>query len=118
MNRNLTGEVRFDAEGASYTLVLGVAALISLEESLDKDVNEIAHEMQNKPRLGMLRAVFLAGLLKHHRDITEERAGELMEAVGLHKAGVLIGKSLTAVFAGEEATKTAAVPRKAAKKAA
>ena len=117
MTGNIKGEVRFDAEGASYCLIFTIDALCALEDRVNKSVEEIGAAMSKSPRLSLLRSLFHAGLREHHKDLTEKRAGEIMQGIGLDKAGALIGEAFTAAFANPEAD-DAAVPQKAAPEAA
>jgi hypothetical protein len=117
MAGNVKGEVRFEAEGASYTLVFTIDALCALEDRVNKSVEQIGAEMGKSPRLSLLRALFHAGLREYQPSISEKKAGEIMQGIGLDKAGALIGEAFTAAFANPEA-ETAEVPPKAAPEAA
>lgn len=117
MADNVKGEVPFEADGTTYTLVYSINAIINLEGKTEKTIQEIGEAMQDNPRLAFLRTVFHAGLLEHHRDVTEEQAGEVMQkAGGLAKAGALISEAFTAAFGAPEGDK-GADPQKAAQKA-
>lgn len=82
------GEVGFEHEGQSYTLVLSTNALIKLEELFStKDqifgIREIEAEVK-KGSAKHLRAVFWASLQRYHAQVapTPEEAGDFMDDVG------------------------------------
>ena len=119
------GEVRFEADGAAWTLVFSVNALCAIEGALDVPITEVGAMMgggageDGKPagmRISLLRTMVWAGLLDHHPEITERRAGELIHDLGMAEAGQLVGKAFVAAF--PEAAKGDAGPRKPPAKAA
>jgi hypothetical protein len=48
--------------------------------------------------LKSLRTVFYCGLLDHQEGVTQRQAGDLIDAIGLDKAGPLLGEAFTAAF--------------------
>lgn len=117
------GEVAFAAGGKTYTLVYNTNALCELEEETGRGFTDIMLEFQawatptgddGKPadetpeqiaarvksmRLGLVRAVFWAGLREHHEQITVKQAGNLMTEVGgMLGAITLISRGFTAML--------------------
>lgn len=104
-NREL-GEVSFEASGETYTLRYSQGAFIALEEHLNRGILDIFDELiswgpkrdkNGKPlsetqaeiearvkrmRLGFCRSLFWAGFHDLHKDVSIERAGELMNQIG------------------------------------
>lgn len=106
MANPVKGETTFEARGKKYTLVYSANAYASLEEELNCGIFEIydrlnswspPRDAKGKPkhetaeqtaarmagvRIGFARAVFWAGLLDRHPEITIREAGDLMSEVG------------------------------------
>lgn len=108
----LKGEVAFEVSGATYTLVYSINSLCTLEDRLDLTVQQIGERMSTAMRLSFLRQVFHGGLTSHHPQVTEEQAGELIQDLGVPRAGELIADAFFKAFAdGKESA--APRPRKA-----
>lgn len=90
----LKGEVGFEADGEGYTLLLDFNALCDLEDSLPGLMDGTA-EIKS-PRA--IRSVFHAGLQAHHDGLSPRDAGDLIQAIGLDKAGELVAKAFEASF--------------------
>lgn len=107
------GEVGFTADGREWVLRYSANALCTLEDALDMSTGEMVARLQDAGgvRMTTLRAVFWAGLQDHHKDVSKERAGELMDEVGYDKAGSLIGQAFARTFPEEEAGKKARPPK-------
>lgn len=103
MGNALRGEVGFDADGASYTLIYSVNALCVLESELGSGVGKIAATMTDLDSLKLadIRTLFWAGLHDHHPAIDKLEAGRIMTTIGLPQAMVLISKAFNFAF-GEE----------------
>ena len=106
MANPVKGEVSFAARGKKFTLVYSANAYASLEEELNCGIFDIYDKLKSwspprdqkgkpKPetteqmaarmagvRFGFARAVFWAGLLDHHPEITIGEAGNLISEVG------------------------------------
>ncbi len=114
MTNKLKGEVSFPAGEDTFVLLFNLDALCGLEETFDMSVAEIGEAMQNKMRLKMLRGVFQAGLAAHHPDISAKAAGEIIDRIGLGRAGALIAEAFSAAFASDtEAGEAAGDPPRA-----
>ena len=109
----LKGEVAFEAEGESYTLLLDFNALCDLEDSLPGLMDGTAEIKSPKA----IRRVFHAGLAAHHPQIDERGAGSLIHAVGFAEAGELVRLAFEASFPGADGGKVASRPQKAPPKA-
>lgn len=104
---NAKGEVRFEVEGTAYRLVLDFNALCDLDEVMP-GLMDGAAEVKMTPRT--IRAVFAAGLGKHHPDMNERDAGDLIQALGVERAGEIVAEAFASSFGGGEGT---ASPQKA-----
>lgn len=84
MANPVKGEVGFEADGKSYTFVLGTYARAALQRrtgvSDAKFFKRGADEWGSDDTL----AVFHAGLLRHHK-MTEEEVGDLIDMLGATK---------------------------------
>jgi len=110
MANPLKGEVAFQVEGESYTLVFAVNAICQMEAALDLSVSEIAAELDLGLNVTFLRTVFWAALLQHHGvDLT--RAGELMTAFGVKPSAKLIIEAFRLAFPQEDASAPARPPK-------
>jgi hypothetical protein len=100
------GEVSFQAGGETYTIVFSNNAWCVLEAHLDRGILDIYSEIESwapktdakgKPipetkeqeqarvkriKLGFCRALFWAGLIDRHPDLTVKQAGEIMTSAG------------------------------------
>lgn len=98
MGNSVRGEVSFEADGQSYTIQYTINWLIEMEEHFELTVEEIGKKMMEGMRLAFLRTVFWFGMRAHHEDMTETEAGALITALGVEKAGALIGEAFTKAF--------------------
>ncbi len=113
MANSLKGEVSFEADGESYTLVYSVNAIIVLEEKTGQPITRIGDFLGGENfSFASARTFFWAGLLEHH-DISEREAGTLMSLLGVEQALTLATDSLKASLPGEGA-KGGPRPRKPA----
>lgn len=103
------GEVSFEVAGARYVLRYGINELCQLEDRLQIDVTDLAEKMARGLNMRTLRTMFACGLSDGK---TDAEAGALIDAIGLQRAGELVGQALQASFPQAEAKP--ANPRKAA----
>lgn len=82
MPNALKGEVEFEAGGETYTLVLDFNALCELEGALTPG------DDRNGPRAS--RATLWAALRRHHRNLSLNDAGDLIEALTMPRVRELI----------------------------
>ena len=96
MANAVKGEVAFDLDGKTYTLVLDFNALCEVEDVLGAGEMKLA-----KP--SAIRAIFWAALRRHHPAMTQRDAGNLIGGVGLTKAGELVTEALnrSGLFGGD-----------------
>lgn len=109
MANPVKGEASFEADGKTYTLVFDFNAICVLEEAFDADINSIGELIGTKAT--SVRKVFQVGLCRHHPDITELEAGDLISVISPAEAGALIKKAFALSFPAPEAAKGAARPR-------
>lgn len=105
MSANIKGEVPFEAIGETFRLVLDFNALCDLEGELP-GLMDGSVEIKS-PRA--IRSVFAAGLARHHPEITVTVAGDIIQSIGIERAGELVASAFSASFGGGEK----ASPRKA-----
>jgi hypothetical protein len=102
MSNSIKGEVTIKrgTDKKELTMVLGVNQLIYLEEQLDSNVNSIVAQLSNSDsiKVGLLRKIFFASLVKHQPDMTEDDAGDIMQEIGLDQAMTKITETIQAAF--------------------
>ena len=100
MANRYRGEVGFEADGQQYTLRLSFNALCALEGKIGQTFNVVIAAMADPARMSFvnIRALLWAGLLHHHRTMTIDAAGDLIEAVGIAEAVGLIGEAVALAF--------------------
>lgn len=106
--------VRFEADGASWSLNFSVNALCRLEAEVGQEELE-ALLRGEATGVTEVRAAFWAGLRDFHPTLTLDDAGALVTHIGLELAGELTAQALVMAFppAGEGG---AADPRKASRR--
>lgn len=88
------GTIGFEADGKSHSLRLGTNQLAALEDAFGLTINDIVQKMQGKDvQVGNLRKFFAIAC-----DLPEEEAGDVMDDIGLDRAGQLLGEAITAAF--------------------
>jgi hypothetical protein len=113
------GLVTFEAAGEKFTAVFGFRAMkavetyyelpffralqqampaLSLEDATDKA--KIA-EAGASVRFTDIGKLFECSLLKHHPGLTEEKVEDLIDEIGLEKAGAIIGATVAAALVRE-----------------
>jgi len=103
MGNAAKGEVSFDAAGKTWTLRFGTNAICALETALGMGFAAALALLSDgtKVRVATIRSLVWAGLSGAHDDLTEEQAGELIDAIGIAKAGTLISEAVTLAFPAE-----------------
>ena len=105
MANPIKGEVAFEVEGEGYTLVLDFNALCDLEDDLPGLMDGSAEMKSPKA----IRTVFAAGLAKYHAGLSLSDAGDLIQSIGIARAGEIVAEAFNASFGGGETSS----PRKA-----
>ena len=89
------GEVSLLAGGKTYTLAYTINAVCELEAMLGRSLPEIVADMSH---MNVLRAVLWAGLRRHHKNLTVEDAGDLMDVAGVHEVVAAVKEAVTQAF--------------------
>jgi hypothetical protein len=98
------GGVSFEADDKRYTMTFSINAMCEIEEELDMGITDIGEIMSaGQVRMKHLRAMFRAGLVDNHPDMTTAQAGDLMTELGPQRAADIIGEAFTAAFPSEKA---------------
>lgn len=93
------GTVNFEADGKSYALRLGTNQLADAEEAFGKPIGAIIQDMQGDAvKVGDLRQFFAIAA-----GLTTKEAGDLMDEIGLERAGELLGEAMNAAFPAADA---------------
>lgn len=93
------GEVSFEAGGIRHTLRYGINELCRLEDRLNIDVAALGKKMAAGLNMRTLRTIFACGL---SADLADDAAGAIIDAVGLQRAGELVGEAMQAAFPSAE----------------
>lgn len=87
MTKTKRNGVTIDINGKTYTLVLDVNALCVLENVMSTEKKEATYAqvlaMAERGQLVALRAVVWAALRQHHKEVTLEDVGKLIEEIGV-----------------------------------
>lgn len=105
------GAVEFEAIGAKRSLRFGINALCRIEDRLGYSVLQLGQKMQGGLDMRTLRTVFACGL---DTSLTDDDAGEIMDAIGVQRAGELVGEAFQAAFPSGGGDEKPGRPRKAA----
>lgn len=110
------GLVTFEAGGKKYTMLFGFRAMKAVEmrydlpffEALQRAMPSLSVEDANDPakvaaagasiRISDVGTLFGAALLKHHPKLTDDAIEDLIDEIGLAKAGEYLGKSVSAAL--------------------
>lgn len=104
------GEVSFEASGKTWTLKMGTNAWCLVESELGVDMSKID---LNDLSMTRTRVFFWATLRHHHKDVSVEQAGELMDDIGTARSVQLMTEAL-ALQAPEAKAGDARPPKAAA----
>jgi Phage tail tube protein, GTA-gp10 len=98
------GEVSFECEGKKYTLVLGTFALAALERRMQMSWPQIIKRATDgQAGINDMLAMVYCGLLRHHRQITEEQVADLIDNMGMAEISDILGQAFKLMFPGGEA---------------
>lgn len=107
------GEVEIQAGGSSYTLKLDVNAMVALEDLFSTSTREMAFaDIWQKVQSGQLKYVrgFLWAMLQHHhRGMTLEETGRLIDEIGSSNLGQTFTSA--AMSATPDSRDVAALPK-------
>lgn len=125
------GLVTFSHGGKSYTAVFGFRAMKAIEAEYDlpffkavqAGLPSLSAEDAGDPvkvaeagagiRMTAVGSLFRASLMKHHPGVTEDDVDEMIDDIGLERAGDVIGRALAAAMAKEaDGSKSTANPPK------
>lgn len=88
------GTINFEVDGEGYSLRLGTNQLAEAEEAFGLPINAIIKKMQGDDvKVFDLRRFFAIAA-----SLPATEAGELMDAVGIDRAGELLGEAMAAAF--------------------
>ncbi len=98
------GEVSFRADDKEWVLRYSTNALCEMEDLFGKSAIEVAQSLDSEAGVSLkdLRAVFYCGLTDRHEDISEKRAGDLIDDIGMEAVGPLIAEAFLAAFPSAE----------------
>jgi hypothetical protein len=113
MTNPIKGEVAFEAGGKQFTFVLGTYAQAALQRRTGVPTFKFFRRKLEDWGADDFLALFHAGLLKHHRGITEEEAADLMDDLGNAKVQAIFSEAMALAFPQAEAAKGEDRPQKA-----
>ena len=81
MANKCRGETEFTAGGKTYTFRVGTNEMVDLEAKLGV-VNILKAFSDGKVGMAGLRTLAQIGLSRHHKDLSEEEAGDIVDEIG------------------------------------
>ncbi|MDX0331725.1 hypothetical protein GOC48_16440 [Sinorhizobium meliloti] len=101
MTNNIRGVVTHEIDGKTLSFRLGANEWCELEDDLGKSTGAIIKDLERVVAteavdFRMFRSIFRAALSFSVPEVTAKDSGELMSAVGLEEAGLLIAKIVQA----------------------
>lgn len=126
------GMIAFDAAGKRYSAVFGFKAMKTVEahydlpffRALQDAMPQLSPEDAGDPakvaaagasiRMAAVSKLFEAALMKHHPELTEDAIDDLIDEIGIARAGEILGQAVSAAIAKQEGDDgSPAGPRKA-----
>lgn len=108
------GEVSLEAGDKTYMLRFTANAIAKLERKFELPITKIGQKMEHPDEIwiGDLIIILWAALWDSHREVTEDEAGDIMDAAGFNHAANAIGEAFRLAFPQQKAGGKAR-PRKA-----
>jgi len=95
MTNPIKGEVPLEIGDKRYTFVLGTYALAALERRMKMPWPRIfKRATDGEWGIDDVLAVVHCGLLRHHRQLTEEQVADLIDIAGLDRINEMIGEAV------------------------
>jgi hypothetical protein len=101
MTATALGEVRFEARGAAYVMVLDVRTISAVERRLDRGIGQLFPHLM-RGRFEYVHELMWEALQRHHKGLTRDDAFGLMEALGMAEAAKLVGEGIKWVMPKDE----------------
>ncbi len=99
MANPMKGEVALEVDGKTYTLRLTVNEIVALEKKWSLNVTQIAAKLSaGEASLGDWVTLLHHGLSKHHPELSEADAGDLITEAGVPVIVAKLGEAMTAAF--------------------
>lgn len=92
------GQVTFEADGKTWTLEINNRAERSLQKKLGRPMTKIVNGL-GEGDAECLQGIFVSALQKHHPDLTEDRALDLVRPKRLRD---LVGAVLKATYGADD----------------
>ena len=109
MGNKQNGEVSFRALSKDWVLRYGINGLCRLEDETGKSAIEVASSLNTEDgeggaaiKISDIRLVFFCGLVGQHADVTLEQVGDIIDDIGIERAGPLLGEAFSAAFPDPE----------------
>jgi Phage tail tube protein, GTA-gp10 len=95
MANPIKGEVPLEAGGKRYTFVLGTYALAALERRMKMPWPKLFKRAADGDwGIDEILATVHAGLLRHHRQITEEQVADLIDELGIERINDVLSEAI------------------------
>lgn len=102
MSNSLRGAVSFTADGKKYHIAMTTNAMVAYQDAADETLLHGLGELQKDPSdIRRVRRMVWAGL-SHIPDMTEDKAGDIMDALGIIEAVTLLSEAANAAFLDAE----------------
>lgn len=111
MANPLLGEVDLKTKDATYTMRLGINAIVSIEDHFDKSITEVSQLLGDGMRIGNLRTIVFYALQGHHPELAEKDAGDIITSAGFAATAAAILKAMSLAFPDAQKAGTARPPK-------
>jgi len=88
------GTINFEADGQPHSLRLGTNQMADAEDAFGQSINAIVQKLQGaNVRIGDLRKFFAIAA-----GLPDQEAGDVIDAIGMERAGELLGQAVQAAW--------------------
>lgn len=104
MTNTKAGEIQIPCGGETYNFKFGALGLSELEEKTGKPIATIFAELEDEQnrRIKDIGLVFWSGLRRHHPEVTEDKAMEIVDDLGIPAVTQYFEQAIAIAFPASE----------------